>query len=65
MSQRIRDSVDVLRLIRDSYRKDNSKRIADLRNKAIRIIAGRSVDARTVRAHLVNKNKPSKLHAAN
>lgn len=61
MSQRIKDTVDVLLLIRDSYRKDNSKRIADLRNEAIKIIAERGVDARTVRAHLVNKNKPSKL----
>jgi predicted HNH restriction endonuclease len=63
MSQRIRDSLDVLRLIRDSYQKDNSKRMAYLRSKATNIVAERGVDAKTVFAHLVGKNVPSKLPA--
>ena len=63
MSRRIKDSLDVLRLIRDSYQKDNSKRIAYLRSKAIDVVAERGVDAKTVFAHLVGKNVPSKLPA--
>ncbi len=61
MSKRIKDSLDVLRLIRDSYQKDNSGQISNLRIKAINIVAERGVDARTVHAHLVGKNVPSKL----
>ena len=45
MSQRIKDSLDVLRLIRDSYQKDNLSKIAYLRIKAINIVAERGVDA--------------------
>jgi predicted HNH restriction endonuclease len=63
MSRRIKDSLDVLRLIRDSYQKDNSKQIAYLRTKAIDVVAERGVDAKTVFAHLVGKNVPSKLPA--
>ena len=68
MSKRIKDSLDVLRLIRDSYQKDNSRRIAYLRTKATKIVAERggftkSVDAKTVFAHLVGKNVSSKLPA--
>jgi len=64
MSRRIKDALDVLRLIRDSYQKDNSRKIAYLRTKAIDIIAERGVDGKTVFAHLVGKNVPSKLPAA-
>jgi len=63
MSKRIKDSIDVLRLIRDFYQKDNSREIADLRTKAINIVAERGVDAKTVFAHLVGKNVRSKLPA--
>jgi len=63
MSRRIKDSLDVLRLIRDSYQKDDSKRIAYLRTKAIGVVAERGVDAKTVFAHLVGNNVPSKLPA--
>jgi predicted HNH restriction endonuclease len=63
MSQRIKDSLDVLRLIRDSYQKDNLIKIADSRIKAITIIAERGVKFKTVFAHLVGKNVPSKLSA--
>jgi len=63
MSKRIKDSIDVLRLIRDFYQKDNSREIADLRTKAINIVAERGVDAKTVFAHLVGKNVRSKLQA--
>ncbi len=63
MSKRIKDSLDVLRLIRDSYQKDNSRRIAYLRTNAINTVAERGVDAKTVFAHLVGKNVRSKLPA--
>ena len=63
MSKRIKDSLDVLRLIRDSYQKDNSKQIDSLRTKSISIVAERGVDAKTVYAHLIGKNVPSKLSA--
>ncbi|MCK4604528.1 MAG: HNH endonuclease [Deltaproteobacteria bacterium] len=63
MSKRIKDSLDVLRLIRDLYHKDNSKQIAYLRSKAINIVAERGVDSKTVYAHLVGKNVSSKLPA--
>lgn len=63
MSKRIKDSLDVLRLIRDSYQKDSSRRVDSLRTKAINIVAERGVDAKTVFAHLVGKNVPSKLSA--
>lgn len=63
MSTRIKDSLDVLRLIRDSYQKDNSRIIAYVRTEAINIVAERGVNAKTVFAHLVGKNVPSKLPA--
>lgn len=63
MSTRVKDSLDVLRLIRDSYQKDNSSRIAYVRTEAINIVAERGVNAKTVFAHLVGKNVPSKLPA--
>lgn len=61
MSMRIKDSIDVLRLIRDSYKKDSSGRAGFLRTRAINIVAERGVNAKTVFAHLVGKNVPSKL----
>ncbi len=63
MSRRIEDSLDVLRLIRDFYLKDNRRSVAHLRARAIRVVAERGVDAKTVFAHLVGKNIPSKLSA--
>ncbi|MEC4684177.1 MAG: HNH endonuclease [Nitrospirota bacterium] len=63
MSKRIIDSLDVLRLIRDSYQKDNSQKVTDLRTGAISIIAERGVYDKTVYAHLIGKNVPSKLPA--
>ena len=61
MSKRIKDSLDVLRLIRDSYYKDKSVRISTLRTSAINIVSKRGVDSKTVFAHLVGKNVPSKI----
>jgi 5-methylcytosine-specific restriction endonuclease McrA len=61
MSKRIEDSLDVLRLVRDSHIKDRTKRIDYLRSKAIALVAQRGVDGKTVFAHLVGKNVPSKL----
>jgi len=63
MSRRIQDALDVLRLIRDSYLKNNSIEIKNLRTKAINIVAKRGVESNTVFAHLVGKNMPSKLAA--
>jgi hypothetical protein len=61
MSQRIKDALDVLRLIRDSFQKDNSSKVEHLRTEAINTVAERGVDIKTVFAHLVGKNVPSKL----
>lgn len=63
MSKRIKDSLDVLRLIRDSFRKDSSTHISTLRTRAINIVSKRGVDSKTVFAHLVGKNVPSKISA--
>ncbi len=63
MSKRIEDSLDVLRLVRDSYIKDRTRRVDSLRTKAISVVAKRGVDAKTVFAHLVGKNVPSKSSA--
>lgn len=61
MSKRIKDALDVLRLIRDSYQKDNSRMMVSVRNEAIGIVAERGVNSKTVFAHLVGKNVSSKL----
>jgi len=63
MSKRIKDSLDVLRLIRDSFHKDRSIRISTLRTRAVNIVSIRGVDSKTVFAHLVGKNIPSKMSA--
>jgi len=63
MSKRIKDSLDVLRLIRDSLHKDRSTRISTLRTRAVNIVSRRGVDSKTVFAHLVGKNIPSKISA--
>lgn len=63
MSKRIKDSLDVLRLIHDSFHKDRSTRISTLRTRAINIVSRRGVDSKTVFAHLVGKNIPSKISA--
>jgi len=63
MSKRIKDSLDVLRLIRDSYHKDKTVRISTLRTRAINTVSKRGVDAKTVFAHLVGKNVSSKISA--
>lgn len=59
MSKRVEDSLDVLRVIRDSFQKDGSLRISTLRTRAVSIVAKRGVSSRTVFAHLVGKNVPS------
>jgi hypothetical protein len=61
MSQRIDDALKVLGLIRDAYHKDSSRSIERLRSNAIDKVAIRGVDSKTVFAHLVGKNVPSKL----
>jgi len=63
MSKRIKDSLDVLRLIRDSLHKDRSTRISTLRTRAVNIVSRRGVDSKTVFAHLVGKNIPTKISA--
>ena len=63
MSKRIKDSLDVLRLIRDAFHKDRSTRISTLRTRAVNIVSRRGVDSKTVFAHLVGKNIPSKISA--
>jgi len=64
MSKRIKDSLDVLRLIRDSFHKDRSTRISTLRTRAVNIVSKRGVDSKTVFAHLVGKNVPSKISSS-
>jgi len=64
MSKRIKDSLDVLRLIRDSFYKDRSTRISTLRTRAVNIVSRRGVDSKTVFAHLVGKNITSKISAS-
>lgn len=61
ISKRIKDSIDVLRLVRDLFLKDKTEKTINLRKKATTIIAKRGVDERTIFAHLVGKNIPSKL----
>lgn len=61
MSTRIIDAINVLRIIRDGYLKDNSSLIKSLRRNAIDTVAERGVDPTTVFAHLVGKNISSKL----
>jgi hypothetical protein len=62
ISKRIKDSIDVLRLIRDLFLKDETIKIAKQRKKAIEIISDeRRVADRTIIAHLLGKNIPSKL----
>lgn len=62
ISKRIKDSIDVLRLIRDLFLKDKTEKIANQRKKATTIIAAeRGVADRTIIAHLLGKNIPSKL----
>ena len=63
MSKRIKDSLDVLHLIRDSFHKDRSTRISTLRTRAVNIVSKRGVDSKTVFAHLIGKNVPSKISA--
>lgn len=63
MSKRIIDALDVLRLIRDAYQKDKSRKISSLRKQAIDIVAERGVTPKTIFAHLVGKNVSSKLSA--
>ena len=64
MSKRIKDSLDVLRLIHDFFHKDRSTQIPILRTRAVNVVSRRGgIDSKTVFAHLVGKNIPSKMSA--
>lgn len=64
MTQRIADSLEVLDLVREIARLNPNKPASTWRGEATARVASRGVETNTVFAHLVGKNTPHTLSAA-